>query len=407
MMEHMVRAWATVNADLVDGGDGDDPGLLGTEREIARRWEAAVTTTDSDVENPATSGRDAAALPPGARDWVVPAIEEVMRRYCARRKKRLYCDKSLDSVRYLALVHALFPAARVILVFRHVMDTVASGIEASPWGFRAYGYAPYVQASPGNFVASLANYWLDHVTQALSWEQRHPEICHRVRYEDLVLAPEGTLAKIQRFLGVPVDLSGLTDAFARKPVSGPGDYKIEYTTSVDPSSIGRGKRIPVWLLPPPLLSALNEQLGAIGYEPLDRGWNATERGSDGHERGIWADRLVNLIAEIDVGVRACGVTTFALVAEDHRSLRWVINPDAGTIEQGDGDVEAVLTGTAEDLVLMLSGEENLGVLIRSGRVRHIVGDEERESLDLRREMNAIVELLRLRRPHSPGDGLER
>ncbi len=52
------------------------------------------------------------------------------------------------------------------------MDTVASGIEASPWGFQAYGYAPYVQASPHNSVAALANYWLAHVTAAIEWEEK-------------------------------------------------------------------------------------------------------------------------------------------------------------------------------------------------------------------------------------------
>jgi hypothetical protein len=82
------------------------------------------------------------------------------------------------------------------------------------------------------------------------------------------------------------------------------------------------------------------------------------------------------------------------VAEDPHRLRWVIDPDVGTTERGDGEVETVLTGTAEDLVLMLTGEENLGVLLRSGRVRHAVTDEEQARRDPRRELNAIVDVLR-------------
>lgn len=76
------------------------------------------------------------------------------------------------------------------------------------------------------------------------------------------------------------------------------------------------------------------------------------------------------------------------------ALRWVIDPDTDTVMQGDGEVEAVLTGTAEDLVLMLTDEENLGVLLRSGRIRHLLADEdEAKRADLHREINAIITVL--------------
>jgi hypothetical protein len=283
----------------------------------------------------------------------------------------------------------------MVLVFRHVMDTVASGIEASPWGFNAYGYAPYVQTTPGNTVAALASYWLDHVTMALNWEKEHPDVCHRVMYEDLVLRPDETIGGIQRFLGVAEDLSVLAQAFDREPPRGPGDYKVEHTTGVHAESIGRGKRVPVTMLPPALLAALNEKLTALGYDTLDRGWNAAERPVDSGGRGLWADRLAELMGEVQVRPGQADVGPFAVVTEDHRALRWVIDPRSGTVEQGDGDVEGVLTGTAEDLVLMLTEEENLGALLRSNRVRHVVADEDELSRrDLLRELNLVVGLLR-------------
>jgi hypothetical protein len=317
-----------------------------------------------------------------------------MEDYCGRGGKRIYCDKSLDSVYHLGLVRDLFPGVRSVLVFRHVMDTIASGLEASPWGFNAYGYAPYIQASPGNAVAALASYWLDHVSRALSWEKAHPEICHRIRYEDLVLEPEETVAGMQRFLGVEEDLSVLVRAFRRESARGPGDYKVEHTQSVHTASIGHGKRVPVEMLPPPLLKALNEQLEALGYAPVDHGWNAAERIVDGGARGLWANRLKEVMDSVVLRADASRVGSFAVLAEDHRSLRWVIDPESDTIEQGDGDVEAVLVGTAEDLVLMLTGEENLGVLLRSGRVRHVVAqDEAAASRDIIGELNAILRVL--------------
>jgi hypothetical protein len=300
-------------------------------------------------------------------------------------------------VHYLPIVRELFPTVRCLLVFRHVMDTVASGIEASPWGFQAYGYESYVDASPRNTVAALASYWLDHVAKALQWETQYPEACHRVRYEDLVLEPEKTIAAIQSFLGVTIDLSVLSSAFDREPPRGPGDYKIEHTTGVHVKSIGHGKRVPVGMLPPPLLTALNIQLAELGYDELTEAWNTEERIYDGGGQGIWAKRLAELMDEVRISEESKSAPSFAVVAEDHMPMRWVIDPQAMTIRQGDGDVEGVLTGTAQDLVLMLTKEENLGVLLRAGRVRHMVAREEQQRRDLKRELDSIVAVLLNRR----------
>jgi hypothetical protein len=98
---------------------------------------------------------------------------------------------------------------------------------------------------------------------------------------------------------------------------------------------------------------------------------------------------------VRVSAGAVDLGTFAVVAEDHRSLRWVIDVAAGTVEQGDGEVDGVLTGTAEDLTLAVTGEENLGVLLRSGRLRHVVADDEEAAhRNLVRELGLIVDTLR-------------
>lgn len=392
LMAHLVRVWSLVHADEAPDGVQADPGTQRPEGQATPRWDGGPERAD---EQPTPSAEACWKVPEAARSWVVESVRVPMTDYCARRGKRIYGDKSLDSVFHLGLVRDLFPDVRMVLVFRHVMDTVASGIEASPWGFNAYGYAPYVQASPGNAVAALAKYWLDHVDQALSWEQEHPEICHRVRYEDLVLQPEETLLGIERFLGVGEDLSALTAAFARDPARGPGDYKVEHTAGVHADSIGRGKRVPMTMLPPALLTALNEKLEALGYDLLDRGWNAAERPVDGRSTGFWADRLAQLMRAVEVTEPDNGLGSFAVVAEDHHRLRWVIEPELGTVCDGDGEVESVLIGTAQDLVLMLTGQENLGVLLRSGRIRHVLADEDEASRpDLAGELDRQVGLLR-------------
>lgn len=406
LMSHLASVWTLVNADQLTKSAPQDPGTPGAQDHAPARWEGSADAADQETWRTDQRG-DVPTLQEGAREWILSTVRTVMEGYCARDGKRIYCDKSLDSVHHLGLVRDLFPGVRSVLVFRHVMDTIASGLEASPWGFNAYGYLPYIQASPGNGVAALASYWLDHVSRALAWEKEHPAICYRIRYEDLVLEPAETVVGMQRFLGVEEDLSVLVRAFRRDSARGPGDYKVEHTESVHTASIGHGKRVPVDMLPPPLLKALNEQLEALGYEPVDRGWNAVERMVDGAARGLWANRLKEIMDSAAIRPDGRRVGPFAVLAEDHRILRWVIDPESGTMDQGDGDVEAVLVGTAEDLVLMLTGEENLGVLLRSGRVRHVIADDEMTaSRDVIGELNAVLRVLR-GEPARLGDELAR
>jgi protein-tyrosine sulfotransferase len=344
-------------------------------------------------------GKSLANLPAVAKAAIRAATLAPMSHYGTRWGKRLYCDKSLDSVHHLGDVHELFPKARYVLLFRHMMDTIASGLEASPFGFRAYGYLPFVQRSPDNLVAALANYWLAHVDAALEWEKEHPELCRRLRYEDLVHAPDESAAAVFEFLGVANDSSVLERAFEKSRVAvGPGDYKITFTSGVDASSIGRGKTVPVSMLPPPLLEAANEKLDELGYEPLGAAWNAEPAvGSFGAHRSLWAARLDAAMREASFEAASTGdsaIGTFAIVATDSEELRWVVDARDGEVRQGDGDVDLVVTGTAEALVLMLSREENVGVLLRSGRIRHLTGREDVAPGEVARVMNRILDLLR-------------
>jgi protein-tyrosine sulfotransferase len=342
-------------------------------------------------------GSPQAELPTDVKERIRRAVLEPMSWYCEPGGKRIYCDKSLDSVHHLEAVRQIFPEAQYVLLFRHAMDTVASGIEASPWGFHAYGYGPFVQSSPGNFVAALTNYWLSHVDRALAWEAEHPELCHRVRYEDLVAEPEETLAGIFEFLGVAVevDIPGREHVFVRAATAtGPGDYKVAHTSKVHAASVGRGKRVPVSMIPPSLLEALNAKLGALGYEQLGPSWNAEPRAGILRNGGSVGARLVAMMGAVRIERAQDGTLgAFAVVAEDDSELRWVIDPAARVVRQGDGEVESVLIGTAKDLASMISGEENPGVLFRSGRVRHLCADSERSSEELVEAINGTLALL--------------
>jgi hypothetical protein len=387
-MAHMVHMWMTIDADFTAMGAAADPGAPGPEK----MGDGAEGAGDRGGQEDPLQG-----VPDAARDWVRESVTFPMRRYNARGGKSLYIDKSLDSVYHLPLVHGLFPETRCIVLVRHVMDTVASGLDASPWGFNAFGYGPYVQASPGNTVAALAQYWLTHVTTALAWEETHRDRCHRVRYEDLVLNPEGTVREIEKFLGVTEDIAVIARALKRPLARGPGDYKVTHTNSVHAASIGHGKRVPVAMLPPPLRDALNEKLEALGYPALTPAWNAEERPVDQSGEGIWAERLTAFMQDVRLNGTDHEGGSFALLAEDHRALRWVVDFDAGRVTQGDGNVDHVITGTAEALVLMLHGEENLGALVRTGRIRHLTAGDAANSPSVFEEGTHVVAVLQAAR----------
>jgi sulfotransferase family protein len=200
--------------------------------------------------------------------------------YLARRGKKRYCDKNLGTALHADMLLRVFPEAKFICLYRHPMDVIASGIEACPWGLASYGFEPYAAGAPGNSVAALARYWVDHTAGILTVEERYPERCHRVRYEDLVEEPDTVTQKIFEFLGLS-PVPGIADQCfsADHDRFGAGDFKIWNTSRITGDSVGRGWSIPVSLIAPitPMVNALADKLG---YRCVDENWGVAARPGD-------------------------------------------------------------------------------------------------------------------------------
>jgi protein-tyrosine sulfotransferase len=223
--------------------------------------------------------------PPEIPEAAIAGVRETMNRmvgsYLTRRGKKRYCDKSLGTARYADLLARVYPDARFICVYRHPMDVIASGVEACPWGLTGYGFDPYISATPGNAVMALANFWADNVRATLAVEERFPDKCFRVRYEDLVDNPEATAAALFEFLGVTA-APGISERCfsAERERFGPADYKIWYTSKISGDSVGRGWSVPIGMVAPPLLTVINELVGKLGYLAIDGDWGTTEPPAD-------------------------------------------------------------------------------------------------------------------------------
>jgi Sulfotransferase family len=224
---------------------------------------------------------DSEELPPVIRAAVRAAVDRAYGHYLAERGKQRWCDKSLDSYQHAELMAQIYPDAKFICLFRHCMDVIASGVEACPWGLQRYGFDPFVTQYPGNSVAAVGSYWLSCAHAILSFSDDHPGSCYRVRYEDLVTAPEQTVAGILSFLGEE-QAPGITQACFDTPheVNGPADEKLWFTSAVTAASMGRGTVVPASGLPESVRAAVNHMLGRLDYRPVDDHWNDAASGTD-------------------------------------------------------------------------------------------------------------------------------
>lgn len=361
----LLRLMLDAHEDIGAPAEAGIPSLI---EHLGRVWNTVTTTA------PASEGTDSiTAAPPRIREAIRAAVVAPMDEYCQREGKQIYCDKSLDSVHHLGAVRALFPDAKFVILVRHMMDTIASGIEASPWGFNAYGYLPYVHASPENFVAALANYWCAHVEKALTWERVHGESCHRLCYEELVADPEKALDDLFGFLDLAADQSVSRRALGRpdRANSGPGDYKVAHTTRIRTDAVGGGRRVPVEMIPEQLLERCNAALTELGYPALDGSWNReVHGGADAVDRRA-AALLGEALADVELSSAGSAPQSFALVADDAPELRWTIDMQEGTVTPGDGHVDFALIGATADLQRLVCGEGNVGTMLRTGRIRYV------------------------------------
>lgn len=223
--------------------------------------------------------------PPDVPDAAIAGVRETMDRmvasYLERRGKRRYCDKSLGTARFAELLLRIYPEARFLCLYRHPMDVIASGVEACPWGLTGYGFDPYIASTPGNAVLALARFWADNVATIAAAEERFPDKCLRVRYEDLVTDPEATAAGIFEFLDVAAVPGISRECFsAERERSGPADHKIWYTSAISSDSAGRGWSIPAAMIAPDVLATVNELAARLGYLQVDGGWGTSAPPAD-------------------------------------------------------------------------------------------------------------------------------
>ncbi len=291
-------------------------------------------------------------------------------------------------------------------------------------------------------MLALARYWLDHATAIAAVEEQHPDRCHRVRYEDLVTAPEETAADLFGFLGA-APAPGITERCftGERERFGPADYKIWATSAITSDSVGRGESVPAALIPPPVTEAINELAGKLGYLPIDEEWGTPGRPADPRVPGtakvpavppagseLPAEAAGLLEESLRAGVAGTGdrftsrwapflagkfLVVCRTLAGGGGEAGWVVDlaartvardveePDAEPDGDDPDDVEWTILGSPETWQAVLSGRANLHVALRHNDLRYgSAGDDHVLAFDSRVAM--LADLLGLS-PWQQGD----
>jgi protein-tyrosine sulfotransferase len=196
--------------------------------------------------------------------------ERIMGSYAAQKGKRIWCEKSIDNLHHLDVLTDVFPDARFICLHRDSLDVVNSCLESSRNGFMEE-LRPYAVRQPDNLVAAMTSAWVEHTALALDFERDNPERCFRVRYEDLVTAPEASLRPLLAFAGVDWEDGLLAAVFSSRHDQGGGDLKIRFSKRIETSSIGSGQQLNLARIPDEMKAATDALGARLGYPPLAAG----------------------------------------------------------------------------------------------------------------------------------------
>jgi hypothetical protein len=362
-------------------------------------------------------------------------VDAVFGAYLTRRGKRRWCEKSLGSAHAAEPFLSLYPKTKFICLYRHCMDMIDSGLEATPWGLNGYGFDNFSVRFPGNSVAALAGYWCELTDSELDFEEQHKDRCYRVYYEELVSNPERVCAEIFSFIGVEYAAGIAEHCLDREPMeAGPGDHKIMATSRITADSVGRGTRVPAGRMPPGLRQVANGLLGRLGYALIDDDWvncahlpmvlpgRAEPTRADTTAGGPAAEMLARidhamrervgprLQLPVTVGHQASlgelkRVGIVAYCGAGQQARYWELDLDQAELRSDvytgldDLRVDWLLTGDAGTWSAVLAGEQNFATCIRSRALRYIAftaDDEERQDVDQQLasdRMNIIRSLL--------------
>jgi hypothetical protein len=326
---------------------------------------------------------------------VRPLLGDLLDSFTHPRGKTIWCEKSPGNARFGDLLAEVFPDARFLCLYRHAHDVAQSAIDSFRYGFPP-GFQEYLRASPGDHVQAVLRYWADTASPTLALERRLPARTYRLRYEDLVADPAGTLEPLFGFLGLAWDPALTTAVFTAPHDRGPGDPYVYFTDRIRQDSVGAGRNLPTETLPAALRERVNALLAELGYAErpgrLERregsAMSATSATSAPPEATTGGAEMpgARWLFETMLPARAAGARPEAPLACDvvvHGAgggawaLRW--DETGLAVTPGPAGLPARIEIEESDLLDIVGGRANPLKIAQEGRI-HVAGLESEEAL---------------------------
>ena len=206
-----------------------------------------------------------------AEDDITDALRDLLFRFHARMAggKPVWVEKSgFDVFHLTALADLLAGHGSFIAMLRHPLDVIASNLDLMQrMGRPMPEMLPYLARFPAPLEA-LAEAWAATTEALLTFaEGRQDTVVYR--FEDLLSAPEATLAPITGLLGVAaLDLATIHAALAAPSRPGLGDWKTHGGAGLNPAPVGRWQKAMSRRAAGALMARLGPVMARAGYDPL-------------------------------------------------------------------------------------------------------------------------------------------
>jgi hypothetical protein len=372
------------------------------ELNLGRLVKALYDTSEGLAEGAGTVAQQPEQIDPGSPGAVETRrlIAGMLGAAAARKGKSLWCDKSPSNLEHMGWIDRLLPGSRFILLHRHCLDFAISCLQFSTYGFFLTVVGDYVRRDHTNFVRAVVRAWVEKTEELLRFEAEHPGLCHRLRYEDLVTAPETSVGALSEFLGVAFDPQLLRRVFSTSHHQRDfnGDPNALFSHAIVDRGVGRGAELPPQAfasIPAELLRQMNELLAALGYPAVELtaggfdmhlGRDAAAKaakaadGADEAKDGAAAAPAVPAAAIFSmIGQRLSAAPTlagqvnssFKFVLGGQGGGTWVLDltEPPGRVIAEDVEARCVISASAADFAEIVSGRLNPVVAVKEGRMR--------------------------------------
>ncbi|HKV13284.1 MAG TPA: sulfotransferase [Thermoanaerobaculia bacterium] len=297
-------------------------------------------------------------LPPDVLTWIRATLEKELQAAAARKGKSAWCEKTPGNLvpRNLQILDQVFPDARSLCLHRHCLD-VAQSLAKNIHRFD--DLKPFLIKS--GVLAAAIDYWNERTATLLKHERDNPSRSFRLRYEDLVAAPQSVLDPMFRFLGVSWDEALTARAFEVQHDRGMGDPYLSFTDSIHTRSLGAGRNLSLKGVPERTLETMRSLLRQLDYPDLPAAAAGPVVSPDVsrtpvHDLGWFFE--THLPARIHAEPSLCSsvAVSYQFIVTGEPGGSWMFDPRQRRVVAGRGPARCCAEISATDLFAIAQGE---------------------------------------------------